>query len=432
MEQGRTEVLRTNARTMSGVFARQGVDALATAIEAQVGNHLEEGDHVITLLVDPSMAKRAGNLPGWPKEISTSVETQTTSIQVGQRILTAALLNKTLPGGYHLLLGRDIGRFETLERLFVYGLAGATCIVLLVGLAGGLLVRRTLLSKVQDINQAASAIIQGNLAHRLPATPGENELNTLVATENRMLDHIEHLVEGIRHVSNAIAHDLRTPLAELRSRLEELAVTRPPAEQAFAEIDSAIADVDRVIGIFNALLRMAEIDTGVRRSGFVQVDASKIAAEAAEFYQPVAELRGATLSFASSGPLQLAGDPLLLAQAVGNLVDNAIKYAAQNGNISIETAVRPDGTCEIAVADDGPGIPDSEKPKVFERFYRCDASRGTPGAGLGLSLVAAVARLHGGALSLSDNNPGLRATLRFPGRARVTDQARAQAANMDK
>jgi signal transduction histidine kinase len=309
------------------------------------------------------------------------------------------------------LVGRDVGRFEKLENLFVYGLAGATCIVLLVGLAGGFLVRRTLLSKVNDINQAAFAIMHGNLSHRLPAHPGENELNALVETENRMLDQIEHLIEGTRNVSNAIAHDLRTPLAELRSRLEELTVTRPDPEQTFGEVDGAIADVDRVIAIFNALLRMAEIDTGVRRSGFVEVNASKIAAEAAEFYHPVAELKGVALKFRSSGPASLAGDPLLLAQAVGNLIDNALKYTAEKGTISVETTRRADGTIEIAVADDGPGIPDDEKSKVLERFYRSDRSRCTSGAGLGLSLVAAVARLHGGALTLADNHPGLRATL---------------------
>jgi signal transduction histidine kinase len=255
--------------------------------------------------------------------------------------------------------------------------------------------------------------MHGNLSHRLPAHPGENELNALVETENRMLDQIEHLIEGTRNVSNAIAHDLRTPLAELRSRLEELTVTRPDPEQTFGEVDGAIADVDRVIAIFNALLRMAEIDTGVRRSGFVEVNASKIAAEAAEFYHPVAELKGVALKFRSSGPASLAGDPLLLAQAVGNLIDNALKYTAEKGTISVETTRRADGTIEIAVADDGPGIPDDEKSKVLERFYRGDRSRCTSGAGLGLSLVAAVARLHGGALTLADNHPGLRATLSF-------------------
>jgi signal transduction histidine kinase len=422
IEQGRTELLYANARKLTDVYTMRGIDALVTSIDAQVGQQFAERDNIITLFADPNLVKLAGNLPAWPKEVSRSPGTQTVWIRVGQRLVRASLLHAMLPNGYHLLVGRDVARFEKLETLFLYGLGGAALIVLSVGVTGGLLVRSTLLSKVSDINQAAFAIMHGNLSHRLPTHPGENELNAMVETENRMLDQIERLIEGIRNVSNAIAHDLRTPLAELRSRLEELTVTRPDPEQTFTEIDGTIGDVDKVLAIFNALLRMAEIDTGVRRSGFVDVDASTIAADAVEFYHPLAEFKGVALTFMSNGSATLPGDPLLLAQAVGNLIDNALKFVAENGTISVAAARRSDGTIEIAVADDGPGIPDAEKPKVLERFYRSDASRGTPGAGLGLSLVAAVAKLHGGALGLADNNPGLRATLTFHS-ASVTEQA---------
>ncbi|WP_238587413.1 sensor histidine kinase [Cupriavidus sp. IDO] len=411
IEQSRTERLQSEARNMADLFASHGADALATAIESRVGGQLEDAEITILLFTDPALAKLAGNLPAWPREVPLSTGMHAASIDVRKGVVRAVLIHQVLPGGYHLLLGRDVGRFEKLEALFMSALAGAAGMVLLLGVAGGLLVRRTLLSKVHDINQAAAAIMQGNLAHRLPAYGGESELNTLVETQNRMLDQIEHLFEGIRNVSNAIAHDLRTPLAELRSRLEELSVTRPRPEQTFAEIDSAIADVDRVMGIFNALLRLAEIDSGTRRSGFIAVDAAAVAGEAAEFYQPVAELQGVALSFASSGALPLAGDPLLLAQAVGNLIDNALKYAQKRGTVTVDASRRADGTVVISVSDDGPGIPDEEKHKVLERFYRGDASRSTPGVGLGLSLVAAVAKLHGGALELTDNHPGLRATL---------------------
>jgi signal transduction histidine kinase len=413
IDRGRTEVLQADAKKMMDLFYRQGADALAAAIQTQVGGRLGEGDNILILFADPTTAKRAGNLPAWPPNALGSTGVIKTSIDVEGRIIRATLLYKRLPGGYHLLLGRDIGRFEKLETLFLYALSGCAGIVLLLGALGGLLVRRTLMSKIRDINQTASAIMQGNLSHRLPAYSGENELNTLVETENRMLDQIERLVDGIRDVSHAIAHDLRTPLAELRSRLEELSLTRPGPEHTFSELESAMADLDRVIAIFNALLRLAEIDAGTRRSGFIDVDVSAIACNAAEFYQPVAELRNVALAFASSGPLQLAGDPLLLAQAIGNLIENALKYAPENGAIWVEALGRPDGGIEISVSDDGPGICDEEKPKVLERFYRGDGSRGTPGAGLGLSLVAAVAKLHGGVIKLTDNLPGLRATLIF-------------------
>jgi signal transduction histidine kinase len=217
------------------------------------------------------------------------------------------------------------------------------------------------------------------------------------------------LMQGVKNVSNTIAHDLRTPLGELRARLEDLSAARPPADETFAGIDAAIADVDRVIGIFNALLRLAEIDSGARRSAFAPVDLAKVAGDAAAFYQPIAEDRGVVLSFESPGALTAAGDAALLAQAVVNLLENALKHA--NGRVAVTAKQRDGGELEIAVSDDGPGIPDEERPRVTERFYRCDASRGTPGVGLGLSLVAAVAKLHGGALQLSDNRPGLRAGL---------------------
>jgi signal transduction histidine kinase len=240
---------------------------------------------------------------------------------------------------------------------------------------------------------------------------GADALEMLTRTVNRMLDQIERLVHSVRNVSNAIAHDLRTPLAELRSRLEELSLMQPSREETFAEVDASIADIDRVIAIFNALLRLAEIDSGTRRSGFVKVNVIEVVTEAAEFYQPIAELKGIAFSFESSGDLLTRGDPVLLAQAIGNLIDNALKYARTNGAVSVVARRRPDRTIEVVVSDDGPGVSDDEKPKVIDRFYRSDASRGTPGVGLGLSLVDAVARLHGGALELHDNYPGLRAVL---------------------
>jgi signal transduction histidine kinase len=253
--------------------------------------------------------------------------------------------------------------------------------------------------------------MQGRLSHRLETSRSGDELDMLSQTINGMLEQIEHLINGVRNVSNSIAHDLRTPLAELRSRLEELSLTRPPPGETFTEIDAALADVDRVIAIFNALLRLAQIDAGMRRSGFVPFDAAKLAADAVEFYLPAAELKGVTLTYRGSGPAPTSGDPVLLAQAVSNLIDNALKYSPPGGSVSVD-AVRGEGDAvEIAVADNGPGVADSEKPRLVERFYRGDASRGTPGVGLGLSVVDAVAKLHGGFLKLADNNPGLRARL---------------------
>ena len=409
IDTARIASLREDSQRMADIFEKEGAEALASAIEAQLGRRLATGR--LVLFADASLSRIAGNLPAWPPEVSKSSGTYALTMKLDDSSVQAVLMGSTLPGGYNLLVGRDITRFRALESLFWYGLAGAAGTIVLLGMFGGWQIRRVLLSEVHGISRTASAIVDGDLSRRLPTNGGRDELNMLAQTVNRMLDQIEQLVQGVRNVSNAIAHDLRTPLAELRSRLEELSVTRPSPGETFAEIEIAVADVDRVIGIFNALLRLAEIDTGARHSGFVQVDVARIASEAAEFYQPVAELKGVTLTFESSGELAVAGDPLLLAQAIGNLIDNALKYAQEKGTITVQAAQRSDGTIEVGVSDDGPGIPDDEKPKVTERFYRGDASRGTEGVGLGLSLVAAVAKLHGGTLELTDNHPGLRATL---------------------
>jgi signal transduction histidine kinase len=279
------------------------------------------------------------------------------------------------------------------------------------GLLGGLLIRRTLLSRIQSIQQTAAAIMRGDLSHRLASRHRGDELDTLAQTINRMLEQIEQLVHGIANVSNSIAHDLRTPLTELRSRLEELSLTRPGAHETFAEIEAAVADVDGVIRLFNALLRLAEIDTGMRRSDFVEVDVADLAAKAVEFYLPAAELKNLSLACREVAALQVRGDRVLLAQAINNLIDNALKYVAEGGRVTVELEHRPNEQVAIVVADNGPGIPDAEKPKAAQRFYRGDASRGTPGVGLGLSLVEAIAKLHGGALELDDNHPGLRARM---------------------
>jgi two-component system, sensor histidine kinase and response regulator len=233
-----------------------------------------------------------------------------------------------------------------------------------------------------------------------------------VKTREQAEEALIEVVNAVRNVSNAIAHDLRTPLTELRARLEVLTLTlrRKGNEETLPELEVALSDVDHVISIFNALLRLAEIDAGVRRSGFSPCDLGTIVSDAVEFYQPLAELRGVTLSLRCEGDLMTVGDALLLAQAIGNLIDNALKFTREDGAIEL-AAVRHGEMIAVSVADDGPGIPEAEKSKVTERFYRGDASRGTPGSGLGLALVKAVATLHRGSLDFADNRPGLIATL---------------------
>ncbi|EMN1926096.1 hybrid sensor histidine kinase/response regulator [Burkholderia ambifaria] len=238
----------------------------------------------------------------------------------------------------------------------------------------------------------------------------EEEIKTRVQAQDALIE----VLDGVRNVSNAIAHDLRTPLTELRSRLEVLllGLRKKGDEDTLGQLEVAMADVDRVIGIFNALLRLAEIDAGVRRSGFVKSDVVTILSDAVEFYQPVAELRGISLTLLLCSEREVLADvdPLLLAQAIGNLIDNALKYAQDNGEVEVSLCERDD-RIDVTVSDDGPGIPLAERSKVTERFYRGDRSRGTPGVGLGLALVKAVATLHHGFLEFADNEPGLAATM---------------------
>jgi hypothetical protein len=427
VQEGRTEILQADEQRLADVFRREGPAGLISYIDTRVGMQIA-GERLL-LLTDASMKPLAGNLPAWPSSFPGGPGFSTIPLDLGKGLTEVAVVTAVLPGGYHLLIGRDTARYAPLERRFWYGLAGAVAILSVLGTLGGILIRRALMTRIHGIRQTVSAIIQGDLSHRLVTTRSD-ELNTLSQTINAMLDQIEQLIQGIRNVSNSIAHDLRTPLAELRSRLEELSLTQPSPARTFAEVDAAVMDVDRVIRIFDALLRLAEIDSGMRRSGFVPVDVAEVAAAAVEFYQPAAELQVAQLQLDVSGPAPIRGDPVLLAQALGNLIDNALKYTPAHGTITLSVRRTADRSVELVVADTGPGIPDAEKPKAVERFYRGDASRGTPGVGLGLSLVEAVARLHGSELKLEDNQPGLRArivlaqdTVQITRAARATNDA---------
>ncbi|WP_410210648.1 ATP-binding protein [Aquirhabdus sp.] len=406
---GRAELLQADTQRFNAVFQRDGAMQLINFINARVGMQIP-GERIL-ILADSDKHLLAGNMPAWPQNVSDKPGIYTISMNLGGTPAQVVVVRSYLPNGYNLLVGRDLSRFAPLETRFWYGLSGAILILIIDGMLGGLLIRRALMFRIQGIDQTVSAIVQGDLGHRLVTKSSGDELDTLSITINQLLDQIEQLIHGIRNVSNTIAHDLRTPLAELRSRLEVLALTQPTPEETFAEIDAAVSDVDRVIRIFNALLRLAEIDAGLRRSGFVLVDAVKIVTDAVDFYLPVTELNDIELIFHHNGGAPVLGDPVLLAQAVSNLMDNALKYVGSHGMITVEVSSLSGETVQISIADNGPGIPDAEKPKVTERFFRGRASNDMPGVGLGLTLVDAVARLHGGRLELEDNHPGLKARL---------------------
>ncbi len=408
IEDVRTQLLIEDTQHLISVYDQDGPDGLADLIKTRLNMKIA-GEKVL-ILTDANKHPLVGNIPVWPINTANKTGLYTITMPLKGHLTRVIVVRTILPNGYNLLVGRDRALLAPVENSFWFGLAGAGVILSVIGILGGFILRKALLSRIQGVDYTVSAIMKGDLGHRLPTHSSGDELDTLSITINHLLEQIEQLVHGIRNVSNAIAHDLRTPLAELRTRLEELALTQPSPQQTFVEIDGAVADVDRVIMIFNALLRLAEIDAGMRRSGFIQVDINNVVAEAVDFYLPATELKGISLLFRPTEPIVVNGDPILLTQAIGNLIDNAMKFVDQGDSISVEV-IRENDKVHVTIADTGPGISDAEKPKVAERFFRGSAAHNTSGVGLGLTLVEAVAKLHGGHLELEDNNPGLKAII---------------------
>jgi hypothetical protein len=404
-------VILSDAQAIGDRLQDFGLPGAIETITQRIDQHADE--HAIYLLADPTLAPVSGNLAAWPRRVGPHPGWYEVELAREGRLHATRILYASLPHGFHLLVGRDVQDLVAIRQTLLDGLAWAACAAALLGMAGGLTLRRALLARLEAINRAASGIIRGDLSQRVPTRGSDDEFDQLADTINSMLQQIEILVEGVRNASNAVAHDLRTPLTELRGRLEVLLRSRPTVETALEQVGEAVDDLDRLIGVFNALLRLADIDSGARLSGFSRVDLDRIVLEIAELYGPLAEEKSIRLSLPEPTGLSLDGDPFLVAQAIGNLVDNAVKFAPPDSEIAIRLSTA-DGRITLGVADQGPGIPADERGKVTERFFRGQAAKATQGLGLGLSLVAAVARLHGGTLELADAHPGLVASLSLP------------------
>tara|TARA_R110000824_G_scaffold386283_2_gene580887 strand:+ start:32995 stop:34395 length:1401 start_codon:yes stop_codon:yes gene_type:complete len=327
-----------------------------------------------------------------------------------------------LQEGYYLLVGRDVQERREIESLITNALIWAIGLTVALGLAGGLFMSRNMLARVDDINRSSRDIMEGDLSQRLPIAGTGDELDQLGRNLNAMLDQIEALMTGMRQVTDNIAHDLRSPLNRLRNRLEvTLMQEASPADYRHA-LERTIAEADSLLGTFNALLMIARAEAGSLREAMTWVDLAAIVSDAAELYEPVAEQSNLTLHVEVEEGLQIRGNRELLSQATANLLDNALKHGLPQDadtDRSVTVSARPDPErpgrgVVLAVADHGVGIPAGERHHVLERFVRLEASRNTPGSGLGLSLVAAVTRLHGGRIELEDNHPGLRVSLHLP------------------
>jgi signal transduction histidine kinase len=319
------------------------------------------------------------------------------------------LLTVTLPGGRRLVVGDDEDRIEVLDGALFRGFGAAFIGVVILGVAGGYALSGDVHRRLAAISGTAEAIIDGDLARRVPVRGSDDDLDRLALTFNRMLDRIAALMDSLKQVSSDVAHDMRTPLTRLRQRLE--AGLAAPLERVQA-LEGGLADLDAILETFAAVLRIAQIEGGARRATFRPCDLSAIARTVVEAFAPSAEETRQSLTLVGEGAVPVEGDPELLTQMLVNLVENALRHAGHGARIEVAALHR--GTAILSVTDNGPGVPEAERERLFDRFYRLEHSRSTAGSGLGLALVAAVAKQHGADVRLLDAKPGLDARVTFP------------------
>jgi signal transduction histidine kinase len=414
IEQQTEATLDAEIAGLAEQYDQRGLSGLVQVIAERSAG--ERGDAMLYLVTDPTGKPLAGNLSGWPHTESVRPGWISFTVEAhhggDHQTDVARATTFTIPGGYRLLVGRDLRDAAAFRKRVTGTLAWAGVLTLGLGLAGGIVMSRNMLHRVEVVSNTTAGIIHGDLGQRVPLTGSGDEFDQLATNLNAMLDQIERLMSGMRQVTDNIAHDLRTPLSRLRSRLEVTLLETPDVARYGEVLRETIAEADRLLGTFTALLGIAEAEAGSGRGNMETVDLAEIARSVVELYEPAAEEKGLELGGRFEGPVLVHGDRHLLAQAAANLVDNALKYTP-SGRIDL-TVVGDRKTARLEVSDSGPGIPEDRRDAVFDRFVRLESSRSTPGNGLGLSLVRAVAQLHGGTVTLADHDPGLRAILTLP------------------
>ena len=395
-------------------FQRLGRTGLADAV-AERANDPSDKD-AIYFFADRNLRAIAGNLSIWPAETAANgqwieftidkVDTDDTTHRVRAQVLR-------LPDGEVLLVGRDIHERQLVQRRISEALGWALALTLVLCLTGGVLMSRYMLRRVDAIAQTSRIIVDGTLSRRMPVGGSGDEFDRLSENLNLMLDQIEHLMTSMRTVTDSIAHDLRGPLTHLKGQIE-LALRGAPDTKTYRQaLEHAVFETDRILSIFNALIEMAKAESGIGRTEMGSLDLGVVAADVVDLYEPVAEERGLMVKAMVGDGATLLGNRQLLALAIANLLDNAIKYTPPGGTVSLSVEADP-RTVRLVVADSGPGIEPTDRGRVLERFVRIGRDPAVPGTGLGLSLVAAVARLHRASLELGDNAPGLRVSIVFP------------------
>lgn len=413
--------VQADFEALAARYREGGLQALTGAIS----EHSASSSGTLYLLTDASGRRLAGNLETVAAGLWNTqglAQFAYRKRENGQLLEREALgLVTQLPNGLHMIVARDIENQERLKQVLRRALLLSYAFIIVTGVAGGTIVTRGILHRVDTISTTARAIMQGNLAQRIPTTGSGDEFERLEQNLNAMLDRIQDLMTGFKDVSDNIAHDLKTPLHRLRTRAERaLHSSRSP--EALAEaLGSVIEEADALIQTFDSLLSIARLEAGSRSENFGPFNICALTRGVAELYEPAAEECGLTLRLTCLGDVTICGEKHLIGQALANLLDNAIKYAGPMAEAAVLGGGAPDtvdvgledkgGAVDIVVADRGPGIPENDRERVLQRFVRLQPSRSIPGSGLGLSLVAAVARLHGGSISLEDNHPGLKVRL---------------------
>ena len=412
-------------------YRRGGPEQLRRAISERS----ETPGNSLYLLADAEGRHLSGNLKAVSEELWNSAGEvaffyrRSLDDRIEERFAFAVIFR--LANGYRLIVGRDIeDRREfgdVVRSALLWTLAGMA----VAGLGGGLLIGRSFLRRIETMTQASRTIMAGDLSRRIPLTGSQDEFDRLAASLNAMLQRIEELIAGFKEVSDNIAHDLKTPLNRLRNRVEAALRDQNGPQKYKDALQATIEDADELIKTFDALLSIARLEAGASSTLEENFDLSAMVRGVCDLYEPLAEENGIDLKLNGRADIIVSGRHQLLAQAVANVLDNAVKYgAAQHGGAGnrgeIIVSVEPKGeVAEIVIADRVPGIPSQDRDRVFKRFVRLEASRSQPGSGLGLSLAAAVAHLHGGELILLDNHPGLKAVFSLKRQAAAPPSAEA-------
>jgi signal transduction histidine kinase len=408
-------MIATELANLQKTYANSGRGGLVATIAQRSADGRLDGR--VYLLADAAFAPLAGNLQVWPTGLKDPNgwgnfdAREGKPAAVDRPLLRAAF--ETLPDGSHLLVGKDIDDVdEFVARIKTALELSMLLIFVLAGVATVSVTRRTV-GRIEAINATSRAIMQSGLGERIPQHGTRDEWDQLAANLNLMLERIEGLIGEVKQVTDNVAHDLRTPLARIRGRLEKAYNSHPDGGYDRSLIGDTLAELDDVLRMFSSLMRISQIETTDRTAAFRTVNLTEIASEVVELFDAAAEDQSSCLSIVADQRVLVTGDKDLLFDTVANLVDNAIKHGREAGHVTVEVAQR-DGGAVISIADDGPGIPADEYQHVFKRFYRLERNRLTPGNGLGLSLVGAVARLHGARIEMRDNAPGLNLRLWFP------------------